>query len=132
MRHRQCERQTHPLQGVLTDGRANIRFGTGDPVVEAFQQASRPRDAEASALIVDTEQGTMQLGLAQRVPAAAGGTCLHPADLGANARATAVRLSLSGGRSGDGPRLRAPHATTVGRVRPDALSPLAHISTFLL
>ena len=98
MRHRQRERQTHPLQGVLTDGRANVSFGTDDPVVEAFQQASRPRDAEASALIVDTEQGTMQLGLAQRVAAAAGGTCLHLTDLAANALATAVRLSLSGWR----------------------------------
>ena len=98
MRHRQRERQTHPLQGVLTDGRANISFGTDDPVVEAFQQASRPRDAGVAALIVDTEQGTMQLGLAQRVAAATGGTCLHLADLAANTLATAVRLSLSGWR----------------------------------
>jgi Mg-chelatase subunit ChlD len=40
----------------------------------------------------------MQLGLAQRVAAAAGGTCLHLTDLAANALATAVRLSLSGWR----------------------------------
>ena len=50
MRHRQRERQTHPLQGVLTDGRANMSFGTDDPVVEAFQQVSRPRDAGVATL----------------------------------------------------------------------------------
>jgi magnesium chelatase subunit D len=98
MRHRQRERQTQPLQGLLTDGRANISFGTGDPVGEAFQQAWRPRAAGVSTLSVETEQGTMQLGLAQRVAAAAGGTCLHLADLAANTLATAVRLSLSGWR----------------------------------
>ncbi|HSF34098.1 MAG TPA: hypothetical protein VLK82_27040 [Candidatus Tectomicrobia bacterium] len=51
-----------------------------------------------STLSADTEQGTIQLGLAQRVAAAAGGTCLHLADLTANTLATAVRLSLSGWR----------------------------------
>ncbi len=61
MRHRQRERQTQPLQELLMDGRANVSFGTGDPVVEAFQQASRPRDAGVSTLIVDTEPGTIQL-----------------------------------------------------------------------
>ena len=74
-RHRQRERQTQLLQGLLTDGHANVSFGTGDPVVDAFQHASRPRDAGVSTLIVDTEQGTMSLGLAQRVAAAAGRTC---------------------------------------------------------
>jgi magnesium chelatase subunit D len=98
MRHRQRERQTQPLQELLMDGRANVSFGTGDPMVEAFQQASRPRDAGVSTLPVDTEQGTMQLGLAQRVAAAAGGPCLHLAALAANTLVTAVRLSLSGWR----------------------------------
>src|SRR5438445_8884162 len=90
----------NPCRGWLTDGRTNVSFGTDDPVVEAFQQASRPRDAGVATLIVDTEQGTMQLALAQRVAAAAGGTCLHLADLAANTLATAVRLWLIGWRSG--------------------------------
>jgi Mg-chelatase subunit ChlD len=47
-RHRQRERQTQPLQGLLTGGRANVRCGTGDPVGAAFQHASRPRDAGVS------------------------------------------------------------------------------------
>ena len=57
----------------------------------------------------------MQLGLTQRVAAAAGGICLRLAAVAANTLATAVRLPLSGWRTGDGPWLRAPHAATVGR-----------------
>src|SRR5438093_8890508 len=116
------------------DGRANVSFGTGAPVVEAFQQASRPRDAGVSPLLVDTEQGTMQLGLAQRVAAAASGTCLRLADMAATTLATAVRLSLSGWRSGAGPWLRAPHAATVGRAaarRPSPSCPHTYISAIV-
>jgi magnesium chelatase subunit D len=98
MCHRQRERQTPPLQGWLTDGRANLSGGISDPGGEACQHASRPCDAGVSTLLVETEQGTMQLGLAQRVAAAAGGTCLRLADLVATTRVTAVRLSLSGWR----------------------------------
>jgi hypothetical protein len=74
----------------------------------------------------------MQLGLTQRVAAAAGGICLHLAAVAANTLATAVHLPLSGWRSGDGLRLRAPHAATVGRASARRLSPLAHAPTFLL
>jgi len=48
----------------------------------------------------DTEQGAMQLGLAQWVAAAAGSTCLRLADLAANTLALAIRLSLSDWREG--------------------------------
>jgi hypothetical protein len=48
----------------------------------------------------DTEQGAMQLGLAQWVAAAAGSTGLRLADLAANTLALAIRLSLSGWRKG--------------------------------
>jgi hypothetical protein len=57
----------------------------------------------------------MRLGLTQRVAAAAGGICLRLAAVAANTLATAVRLPLSGWRSGDGPWLRAPPAATVGQ-----------------
>src|SRR5262245_9792824 len=91
-RHCQCDRQTHPLQGVLTDGRANVRGGTGAPVGEAFQHASCPRNPKVSTLRVETEHGTKQLGLPPYVTAAAGGPCLHLANLASNTLATAIRL----------------------------------------
>ena len=88
---------------LRTDGRAKAGFGTADLVIDALQQAARLREAGVSTLIVDTEQGAMQLGPAQRVAAAAGSTCLRLADLAANTLALAIRLSLSGWREGATP-----------------------------
>jgi magnesium chelatase subunit D len=95
MRYRQRERQTQPLLVVLTDGRANAGMGQGDPVIEALRQATRLRDAGVPSLIVDTEQGVMQLGLAQRLADAAGGTCLRLEELAAGTLARAVRLCIA-------------------------------------
>ena len=98
MRYRQRERQTQPLLVVLTDGRANTGMGMGDPVMEALAQAERLRVAGVPSLVVDTEQGAMQLGLAQHLADAAGGTYLRLAELAASTLARAVRLSLTGWR----------------------------------
>jgi len=51
----------------------------------------------------DTEQGAMQLGLAQCVAAVAGSTCQRLADLASNTLALAIRLSLSDWREGATP-----------------------------
>src|SRR5262245_96363 len=95
MRYRQRERQTQPLLVVLTDGRANAGIGQSDPVTEALRQAARLRDAGVPSLIVDTEQGVMQLGLAQRLADAAGGTYLRLEELAAGTLARAVRLCIA-------------------------------------
>ena len=100
------ERRKQPSQPLLvlrTDGRANAGFGTADLVTSALQQAARLREAGVFTLMGDTEQGAMQLGLAQWVAAAAGSTCLRLADLAANTLALAIRLSLSGWREGATP-----------------------------
>jgi len=52
---------------AITDhcgGRANAGFGAADLVTSALQQAARLREAGVSTLMIDTEQGAMQLGLA--------------------------------------------------------------------
>ena len=67
---------------------------------QPYNTAARLREAGVSTLMGDTEQGAMQLGLAQCVAAAAGSTCLRLADLAANTLALAIRLSLSGWREG--------------------------------
>ena len=87
--------QTQPLLVLLTDGRANAGMGHGDPVTEALRQAARLRDAGVPSLIVDTEQGVMQLGLAQRLADAAGGTYLRLEALAAGTLARAVRLCIA-------------------------------------
>jgi magnesium chelatase subunit D len=98
MRYQQREHKTQPLLVVLTDGRANADMGTGDAMGEALHQADRLRQRGVACLVVDTEQGVMQLGLAQRLAEAAGGTCLRLEELAASTLARVVRLSLDGGR----------------------------------
>ena len=96
IRYQQREQKTQPLLVVLTDGRANAGLGGSDPVGDALGQAERLRQRGVTCLVVDTEQGAMHLGLAQRLAEAAGGTCLRLEELAANTLARAVRLALAG------------------------------------
>jgi magnesium chelatase subunit D len=98
LRYRQRERQTQPLLVVLTDGRANAGLATGDPMTEALWHAARLREAQVPCLMVDTEQGAMQLGLAQRLAEAAGGTYLRLEELAASTLANVVRLAIAAWR----------------------------------
>jgi magnesium chelatase subunit D len=66
--------------------------------MEALAQAERLRVAGIPSLVVDTEQGAMQLGLAQRLADVAGSTYLRLEELAASTLARAVRLSLTGWR----------------------------------
>ena len=97
VRYGQRERDTQPLLVLLTDGRANAGIGAGDPVTEGLLQAGVLRQAGVPSLVVDTEQGAIRLGLAQRLAEALGGVCLRLEELAANTLARAVRLSLVGG-----------------------------------
>ncbi|MDH3600435.1 MAG: putative cobaltochelatase [Candidatus Tectomicrobia bacterium] len=97
VRYGQRDRETQPLLVLLTDGRANAGIGAGDPVTEGLLQAGALRQAGVPSLVVDTEQGAMRLGLAQRLAEALGGVCLRMEELAANTLAGAVRLSLVGG-----------------------------------
>ncbi len=98
MRYGQRERDMQPLLVLLTDGRANAGMGHGDPVTEGLLQATALRHAGVPALVVDTEQGAMRLGLARRLAdALGGGLCLRLEELAANTLVRAVRLSMAGG-----------------------------------
>jgi magnesium chelatase subunit D len=97
IRYRQRERDIHPLLVLLTDGRANASAGAHDPVAEGLAQADNLRQSGVASLVVDTEQGAMRLGLAQRLADALGGVCLRLEELAATTLARAVRLSLAGG-----------------------------------
>jgi magnesium chelatase subunit D len=97
VRYGQRDRDTQPLLVLLTDGRANAGIGAGDPVTEGLLQAGALRQAGVPSLVVDTEQGAMRLGLAQRLAEALGGVCLRLEELAATTLARAVRLSLAGG-----------------------------------
>ena len=95
-RSRHRDRNLQPLLVLLTDGRANAGLGPDDPVEESLRQAASLCQANIPALVVDTEQSVLRLGLAQRLAQALGGVCLQLEELAATTLAKAVRLSMVG------------------------------------
>jgi magnesium chelatase subunit D len=95
-RSRHRDRDLQPLLVLLTDGRANASLGSDDPVTDSLRQAAVLCQARVPALVVDTEQGVLRLGLAQRLAQALGGICLRLEELAATTLAKAVRLSMVG------------------------------------
>ena len=90
------DRDMQPLLVVLTDGRANAALVSDDPVTDSLRQAAALCQANVPTLVVDTEQGALRLGLAQRLAQALGGLCLRLEELAATTLAKAVRLSMAG------------------------------------
>jgi magnesium chelatase subunit D len=64
------------LAVLVSDGRANVAVTGGEPHAEALA-AARGLGAAFDTLVVDTEQGPVRLGLAQRVCQVAGGQYLR-------------------------------------------------------
>ena len=95
-RYRHRDRDIQPLLVLLTDGRANAGLGSDDPVTDSLRQAAALCQARVPALVVDTEQGVLRLGLAQRLAQALGGICLRLEELAATTLAKAVAVSMVG------------------------------------
>ena len=60
----------------MSDGRANVALGGGEPHAEALAAAAALAGV-AEVLLVDTEEGPVRLGLARAVCDAAGGHYLR-------------------------------------------------------
>jgi magnesium chelatase subunit D len=79
-----ASRSAQPATGLVvlvSDCRANVAPGGGDPLAEALAVARSLRAAGILALVVDTEEGPVRLGLARQVSDALGGSYLRLADL---------------------------------------------------
>jgi magnesium chelatase subunit D len=63
---------------LLTDGRANVALGTGDPWLEALEAASSLR---CRALVIDTENAAQPLGRPLKLAEALGARCVALGDL---------------------------------------------------
>jgi magnesium chelatase subunit D len=61
---------------LLTDGRANVSAGGGDPWDDALAAASQVRTACAGALVIDCESGPIVLGRARVLADALGAECI--------------------------------------------------------
>lgn len=86
------EAARRPLLVVLTDGRANV--GGPNPAEQAYAQARGLADQGVAAVVVDTEDGFVRLGLADRLADHLAAPVLRLDDLGAPALAQVVRTAV--------------------------------------
>ncbi|WP_237774070.1 VWA domain-containing protein [Actinosynnema sp. ALI-1.44] len=82
-----------PLLVLLTDGKATQAAGGRDPMDDALRAARMLAADGIANIVVDCEEGYVRLGLAARVAAVLGGTCLRLADLSADQVSGVVRAA---------------------------------------
>jgi magnesium chelatase subunit D len=66
---------------LVSDGRANLPLGDGDPRAEVLAMAQQLHAAGVRALVVDTEAGPVRLGLARHLADHLGAAYIRLADL---------------------------------------------------
>ncbi|MCZ2110045.1 MAG: putative cobaltochelatase [Dehalococcoidia bacterium] len=85
-----------PLVVLVSDGRANVAPDGMDPVMAATTAATALRAAGARALVIDTEQGYIRLGLARELSNALGGDYVALDEITAESVARVVRGERAG------------------------------------
>ena len=96
------DRDVLPLLVLLSDGRANVslagdqltQLAAGD--VEVQNLGRTISDAKIPAVVVDTEQDFIKLGLAQGIADSMSARCIKLEELAAESLADAVRRELPG------------------------------------
>jgi magnesium chelatase subunit D len=98
------DRKVLPLLVLLSDGRANVAMSGGEsakgssnvsPAEEARAIAALIQEKRIPSVVIDTEVGFIQLGLAQSISEAMGAHYVKLDDLRANKLAEEVRFQLS-------------------------------------
>ncbi len=97
-RARRREPTLHALVVLVTDGRANAAPAGVDPVRAASASAGVLRGMGVDALVVDTEQGPVRLGIGWVLARELGGEHVQLEELEAGRLGAAVRGRLGGGR----------------------------------
>jgi magnesium chelatase subunit D len=82
---------TIPRMILISDGKANVGMGSGSPLDDAKEIASRIRDAGIASLVIDSEQSFISFGLAQSISAEMGGRYLKLEDIRADQLAGIVK-----------------------------------------
>jgi len=80
-----------PWLVLVTDGRPNVAFRTGDPYGDMMEAAAGLRAQGVQALVIDTESGGTRVGVNRRLARALGGEYLPMDALAAGGIAQAVR-----------------------------------------
>ena len=104
MRTLQLERARHsqqqPILVLVTDGRANVSDPDASPsparspLEDAIAAAHELRIAGVPALVIDTEEGPVRMGLARTIAEALDATYIELATLEAAPMTSAVRTAL--------------------------------------
>ncbi|MDD4483464.1 MAG: putative cobaltochelatase [Methanoregula sp.] len=80
-RERMVNPHVIPRMVVISDGKANVGMGSGSPLDDAREVASRIREAEIPSLVIDSEQGFLSFGLAHTLSDELGAKYLRLEDL---------------------------------------------------
>ena len=93
-RHRANHPEDVPLLLVVSDGRANVPVGSGDPASELYTLAGEIRARGIESVVVDTESGSMRVGLCRPLSEALGATYLPLEQLRAGELLRAANIGL--------------------------------------
>ncbi|MFN8636692.1 MAG: putative cobaltochelatase [Chloroflexota bacterium] len=93
-RHRANHPEDVPLLLVVSDGRANVSVGRGDPASEALALAGEIKARGIETVVVDTETGRMRVGICGPLSEALGATYLPLEQLRAGELLTAANIGL--------------------------------------
>ncbi|MCC7105790.1 MAG: magnesium chelatase, partial [Chloroflexi bacterium] len=86
-----------PLLVLVSDGRANVPLGAGDPMAELAQLGQALDRRRVHRLLVDTDQGAVRFGFAAEVAGALGARHVPIAELAARPLVGLVRETVSAG-----------------------------------
>jgi magnesium chelatase subunit D len=93
-----AQRATVPTLVVVSDGRANVALAGGDPYADALAQA-RVLRASGVAIVVDTEEGAVQLGRARVLAVELGAQYVRVSDLAERAAPDTALAATVGNQS---------------------------------
>jgi magnesium chelatase subunit D len=93
-RHRMNHPEDVPLFLVVSDGRANVSVGSGDPASEILALAGEIRARGIQSVVVDTESGGMRVGVCRPMSEALGATYLPIEQLRAGGLVSAANIGL--------------------------------------
>ncbi len=85
---------------LVSDGRPNVPLREGDALADTCRVAEQLRASGIRALVIDTEDGPVRLGLNRRIAAALGAEYLRLEELAADAIETAVKRRVVFGGAG--------------------------------
>jgi magnesium chelatase subunit D len=93
-RWKRREAGVRPVVVLLTDGRANVGFGGGNPLTDAVAAAAALARRGVRALAIDTETGPVRMGWTRRIADALGAECRTLDEFKGRTLSAAVRQAL--------------------------------------